>query len=495
MKPQELTEITETDIDNAVAIEGSKLTALALLCATGAVNAPILAPVAGLCVLQYALTVGADWFLTGRLAPFPISRATLGDLLDLAGSVVGNEKPTPKHDLTERDWTDLYRSRKGLELPRVKVQMAIEARSVEPRGMGTRAIEAQVIEARTVDVPIVSLPAVPTPRAQPVTQPSPAPLVERRAVPREPLTPIPTRQAPAPHIDSVLDLGQNPQSAIIAGVPGAGKGVFVSNALRELKRANPHVRIFAIDPKDDPKETGYWSIADVLWRKDFDACSMEDAATWYMDRIAEFRRYKGPKLLVSDEGTMTLTVLRLAKVYEDFELGDGKFSRVKLDLLGEFKKFLVGISGMGDSRETWIWIVCQVINCEDLGLTGGVRSIFRSIALVSPRNRNAVTTFFSTGFVPLPPGGKDALYEMMEASACNRAYYDGKVDKWLPTPAWENHSGYDRDTRTVVNPQALPLFDNEKPAVDPWVEDLLPENAIATPSEPVLPLNSAVFAS
>jgi hypothetical protein len=178
-----------------------------------------------------------------------------------------------------------------------------------------------------------------------------------------------------------------------------------------------------------------------------------------MDRINEFRRYKGPKLLVSDEGTTVLTVLRLAKVFEEIELSDGKINRAKVDLLGEFKKFLVSISGMGDSREAWIWVVCQVINCEDLGLTGGVRSIFRSIALVSPKNRNAVNTFFTTGFVPLPPGGRDELYQLMESSECNRAFYDGKTDKWLPTPKWRNHSGYDRDTRQMT---AIEV------AEDPW---------------------------
>jgi hypothetical protein len=287
-------------------------------------------------------------------------------------------------------------------------------------------------------------------------------------------------------LDSAADLGQNPQSAIIAGVPGAGKGIFVSNALREVKRRNPHVKIFAIDPKNDPKETGYWSIADQLWRRDFDQCSTEDAAMWLMDRLGEYRNHSGPKLLVLDEGTTAFTVLKLAKVFEERELGNGAVKSLPVDMLGEFKKFLVTISGMGDSRESWVWIVCQVINCADLGLTGGVRSIFRSIALVSPKNRNAVATFFSTGFVPLPPGGKDALYEMMDNSECNRAFYDGKTDEWVPTPVWPNHSGYNRDTRQQVDvpqtttgnvsqqmtlpvqPTPQPIAVAVKPDDDPW---------------------------
>jgi hypothetical protein len=55
----------------------------------------------------------------------------------------------------------------------------------------------------------------------------------------------------------------------------------------------------------------------------------------------------------------------------------------------------------------------------------------------------------------------------MESSECNRAFYDGKTDKWLPTPKWRNHSGYDRDTRQMT---AIEV------AEDPW-----DGTAIATP--------------
>jgi hypothetical protein len=280
---------------------------------------------------------------------------------------------------------------------------------------------------------------------------------------------------PTPELDSAADLGQNPQSAIIAGVPGAGKGIFVSNALREMKVRNPHVKIFAIDPKNDPKETGYWSVVDVLWRLRFKDSSSEAAAEWYMARMEEFKAYPGPKLLVSDETSMVLTVMQLAKIYDEEELSNGKIQRTRKNLMGEFKKALIELSAMGDSDEHFVWMVCQVINCDDLGITGGIRSIFRAIALVSPKNRNAVSTFFSTGFVPLPPGGKDALYRMMDTSPCNRAFYDGKKDKWLPTPLWTNHSGYNRDTRTV---ETKPMYSSAcpSPGLDPWGEP-----AIATP--------------
>ena len=42
--------------------------------------------------------------------------------------------------------------------------------------------------------------------------------------------------------DIALDLGTQPQSAIIAGVPGSGKGMIVSNAVRHLKAKHPDLR-------------------------------------------------------------------------------------------------------------------------------------------------------------------------------------------------------------------------------------------------------------
>jgi len=422
-----------------------------------ATSAPLLIPVAGLGVALYSSAVALDTFLTGRLCLFPLTRITVGQMFLLAAG--------RGRSANQLSWDEEYQSRQGLD----------------------ESVPVFRLEPPTIDVPVVRpVPAHQHPQQmapeldpfeftdRPPMQPPIAQAiatVERRATERQV-----SKATSTPELDSASDLGQNPQSAIIAGVPGAGKGIFVSNALREMKVRNPHVRIFAIDPKNDPKETGYWSVADQLWRKDCERCDTETAATWLMARIDEYRDYRGPKLLVLDEGTMVLTILKLAKVFGERAIGD-KIVPYKLDLLGEFKKFLVAISGMGDSRESWIWLVCQVINCEDLGITGGVRSIFRSIGLVSPQNKNAVTTFFATGFVPLPPGGKEALYRMMEQSPCNRAFYDGKTDKWAPTPLWENHSGYNRDTRTTLADLTTDLWSStHNPEDDIW------ESADASPT-------------
>jgi hypothetical protein len=250
--------------------------------------------------------------------------------------------------------------------------------------------------------------------------------------------------------DLADDMGRNPQSSIVAGVPGAGKGMLISNALRAIKKHNPHVKIFVVDPKASPKELGYWSIADHYFKLAFANEAVEDAAEWFMARLSEFKRFQGPKLLVIDEGATVLTTLRLAKIYEYRETPNGKEQAIKVDLLGQFKAFLTHVSSMGDSEDNWMWFVSQIINCDDLGISGGQRSIFRGIGLVSPKNRKAVDNFFATGFVPLPKGGKDEVYRLMAESPCDRAYYDGKTDQWASSQPLENHSGFDRDSRTFV---------------------------------------------
>lgn len=477
MKPQELTETTETDIDNAVAIEGSKLTALALLCATGAVNAPILAPVAGLCVLQYALTVGADWFLTGRLAPFPISRATLGDLLDLAGSVVGSEKPTPKHDLTECDWTDLYRSRKGLELPRVRVPMTLEVRNVEPRGLGTRVIEPQVIEARTVDVPIVSLPArvsMTTPRAQsvtqpsPVMQPSPVTSTERRGVPR----PMPS-----------LDLWEHDQPAL---------PVDRGSLLEALKRDCPEfVRLLKAPPIRcvGQQRTGKTTLVKLLCLcrtiilvnhqviaatphykegEGYPACfKIAGIRGTQRDPVAIAREWNAMAQRINKCGTPGRS---FTNVWDEFGLYDScvepdDLLRVVTSSIRETTKF----------GEYPIFIV----HGETAAFLPGVKGLIAPFLQGTTRVETiGAPTCDDEGIPTVKPTGR---FRINWTDGSNST---GQIPEWL--------------TENLLLSIVSKVSDRpseQAPAVDPWAEDLPYEPAIATPSVPVLPLNSAVFDS
>ena len=132
----------------------------------------------------------------------------------------------------------------------------------------------------------------------------------------------------------------------------------------------------------------------------------------------------------------------------------------------------------------------QSVQVADLGFGGGVRGNLRAIALISPKNTTAIEALTSTRLVPPPTGGMDELRAMMKASPVERAFYDGKLSRWMPMPKLENHSGFDRDNRTIeaeptvskdetANPQENPA---ESPTQADELEDDAPEIGLNQPS-------------
>ncbi|KAM3092691.1 hypothetical protein ACKFKF_30810 [Phormidesmis sp. 146-12] len=246
-----------------------------------------------------------------------------------------------------------------------------------------------------------------------------------------------------------IDLGQNPQSALIAGIPGSGKGMVVSNALRVLKQKHSALKVFVIDPKFDPNERGYWdSVADTYRGKAFeDLDDADEGASWILSCLREFQKLPAPKLLIFDESLNVSNVLGLA----DKEMRAPQ--KVKLMLSS-------AITG-GDSRGIWVWVLGQSVQVQDLPFNGGVRGNLRVLAIVSEKNLTAIEPLLSTKLIPSPSGGVSELRRLIEASPCNRCFFDGKSSRWLPMPKLENYSGFDRDNRTI---EAEPTITNNQPA-------------------------------
>lgn len=233
------------------------------------------------------------------------------------------------------------------------------------------------------------------------------------------------------------DLGENPQSALIVGTPGSGKGMTVSNAVRVLKSQNPNLTVMMIDPKGDPKEKGYWEpVTDIF--ESFalmDCLDPDEGAEWLLQCMSKFQKLPAPKFLIFDE-------LLAASI--ELEMADKS-----MKALPKLKKFMAGIVAQGDSRGVWVWAMSQSPQCADLGLNGGVRGNLRIIAIVSPKNTTAIQVITSTKLVPMVEGGMDELRAIMAASPVGRAVFDGKIARWLPMPELENHSGFDRDNRSL----------------------------------------------
>ena len=370
----------------------------------------------GLLAGTVALGAGALWYVAkeGRANPAIATAGLLGTVV--AGALTAARAVDAKADLDL--WLALNNGQQRATFTTGMMNAQAEAMTRLSTVWADNAIAANTWQVQQWQ-------QSQTPRTMPQT-------VETQAVP------VATVPALPPLYDLAQDLGQNPQSAIIAGVPGAGKGMVVSNALRHLKTRYPNITIYVIDPKADSKERGYWDgIGATVRRCRFLNADPDDCAQWLLARLEEFANIQGPKLMVMDEGSALIATLKL--------------SDKDIKAMGRLKAFISHISSMGDSGETWLWMMAQIINVADLGMSGGFRGIFRAVGIVSPKNKYALKSFLSTDFVPMPDGGMDEVYSLMDSSPVGRAFFDGKTAQWVPMPRLQNWSGYDRDSR-----QALP---------------------------------------
>ncbi|MGB7487389.1 MAG: hypothetical protein WA901_14450, partial [Phormidesmis sp.] len=230
-------------------------------------------------------------------------------------------------------------------------------------------------------------------------------------------------------------------SMTVVGVPGAGKGMFISNLLRLVRQHHPQLHIFVMEGKGDAKEAGYWQgvADDIRSIQGLDASPVSIVA-WINGCLEDFKAISGPKLLIFDEVTYLYKVWQTTEK-ESFE---------------DYIQYKIGLSSMGDSLQNYIWEIGQVSNAKDLGVTAGIRSLFKPIAIVSNHDRRAANALLGTKFVPLPEEGKKAVMQMCDFSACGRAVYDYVNDCWQPMPQLENLSGFDRDTRSFSNQPPVP---------------------------------------
>jgi len=245
---------------------------------------------------------------------------------------------------------------------------------------------------------------------------------------------------PANFTTTMQQIAQRLVSMTVVGVPGAGKGMFVSNLLRQVRQHHPQLYIFVMEGKGDAKEAGYWQgvANDIRSIQGLDQSPVSLVA-WINGCLEDFKAIDGPKLLIFDEVTYLYKVWQTTEK-ESFE---------------DYIQYKIGLSSMGDSLQNYIWEIGQVSNAKDLGVTAGIRSLFKPIAIVSNHDRRAANALLGTKFVPLPEDGKKAVMQMCDLSPCGRAVYDYVNDCWQPMPQLPNLSGFDRDTRSFA-PQPQP---------------------------------------
>lgn len=230
------------------------------------------------------------------------------------------------------------------------------------------------------------------------------------------------------------DLGMHPQSALIGGVPGSGKTLFTLEALHYLGLSHPEVKVIYLDPKGSDVESLQLE-SGVVETRPLSKMDSEAGADWIFGVIERFQGLAGPKLLVIDELASVVRVARSTKRH------------------AALIDFMTFITSMGDSEKAWVWLLTQDASCEGIGMNSNMRANLRAIALISPKNRNALQAFLSGAWVPTPPDGRAGLDALMESSPTGRAVFDGKIAAWAHLPRMTNRTGNDRDSPSPRNHQ------------------------------------------
>lgn len=243
------------------------------------------------------------------------------------------------------------------------------------------------------------------------------------------------------------------RNTLTVGVPGSGKGLFVSNALGYIQ-ARGDTTVFYLDPKNDEKETGYFEgRVNFLYRlKDgIVDSSPEQVREWLEKSLTDYEKFKVTadkprKLLVVDELTALMEALE--------ELGSKD--------LKWFKRKINTYVASGDSRGITFWGIAQNGHNTGVGMDGGEKSQLTPIALISVKQLSASQGLQRADFIPSDKKlSSDEIKEICSQSEIGRAIFHGGLNQWFPMPTLPNPSGYDRDSRTFVK-ERLPNTESDR---------------------------------
>lgn len=286
---------------------------------------------------------------------------------------------------------------------------------------------------------------------KPVTAASPnhLPLIDRlsnRAVSSS--RPISSKETP----NLIRSIAENLKNTLIVGVPGVGKDLFLSNVLRDIRTYHPSATIFFIDPKDDPKETGYFeSCVDYPYRLNIAEESPQHVYNWVCECLEEFESFDaGTELKILCFGEIAATMKTLGTIK-----GAAQFVKAKF----------VSYSSSGDSRGIKFIASSQNAHTDGIGFNGGERSIFTPIVLISAAQIPASEQILKAQIIPSDKRlSSTELEALCKKSPVGRAIYHGGLNDWFPMPELPNYSGYNRDTRSFVNQESALLAKLEQSA-------------------------------
>lgn len=234
-------------------------------------------------------------------------------------------------------------------------------------------------------------------------------------------------------INIIKEITDRIRTLLIVGVSGSGKGIIVSNAIREAKRKHPNLKVVVIDPKDDEKEIRYWKgIADeVISYPCMDAkpSTVVEWADYAFKQYQDYANQNEQTLAVIDEGTLLGLKANLAK------------STL-------IKDKITAYSSAGDSSGRFVWFLVQSPFVGSASLDLSASSQMVTIAIHWEENLGALSQW--KGSKILRKLSLDTVGELVDKSPIGRAIYYGKTDKWYSLQQLTNHSGYNRDKREYL---------------------------------------------
>ncbi|OKH35019.1 hypothetical protein NIES2101_38110 [Calothrix sp. HK-06] len=235
------------------------------------------------------------------------------------------------------------------------------------------------------------------------------------------------------YIDIIKEITDRIRTLLIVGVSGSGKGIIVSNAIREAKRKHPNLKVVVIDPKDDEKEIRYWKgIADEFISypcMDAKPSTVVEWADYAFKQYQDYANQNEQTLAVIDEGTLLGLKANLAK------------STL-------IKDKITAYSSAGDSSGRFVWFLVQspFVGASSLDLSTSTQ--MTTIAIHWEENLGALSQW--KGSKILRKLSLDTVGELVDKSPVGRAIYYGKTDKWYSLQELTNHSGYNRDKREYL---------------------------------------------
>jgi len=237
-------------------------------------------------------------------------------------------------------------------------------------------------------------------------------------------------QDSAPLYNPAEDIGKDPNSILIIGVPGAGKGITLANIIRWLKHYHPEITIIGVDPKAKPEEEGIWDVCDMIFRK---ACKTEDpdVVIGWLDAIREritneFHNPEKPYFLIVDEA---LSLNSKAK----------NATKPMKEAWNRWTDFIVSVAGQGNGDKQYLCFISQAAQASELPFSSGVRSTMRLLALVSSENSGTIQSLLRTDVIPADYKQVEQVEYAMSKAPTNPsgnrvAFFDGKQLEWLPMP-------------------------------------------------------------